>query len=121
MKANSQHHTAEVLFPVQNPFTHEIEARYLPEALWAVLRKGKSLTIPGFEPCSTQFVANRYIYCAIPAHAYPERDSIGVTSDIKLIKLNTSSWPQTDIRMILYFNHTTDIVQLGCRSNEVMC
>jgi len=80
----------------------------------------KRLTILDFKPWSTQTVANRYIDCAILAHACPERDSIDVMRDMKLIGLNTSSWPQTAIRMILYFNQTTDLVQLGCRSNDVM-
>jgi hypothetical protein len=120
MKGSSQHHASEVLFPGQNPFTHETEATYIPEFVWAVLRTRKRLTIPGFETCSTQSVANHYIDCAILVHAYPERDSINVISHIKFIRLNKSSWSQIDIRMILYFNQTTDIVHLGCRSNDVL-
>jgi hypothetical protein len=39
MKASSQHHAAEALFPGQNPFTHEIGEYVGPtEAVWDILR-----------------------------------------------------------------------------------
>jgi hypothetical protein len=120
MKASSQHHAAEALFSGQNPFTHETEPTCIPEFVRAILRTRKRLTIPGFEPCSTQSVANHYIDCAILVNAYPDRDSIDIISDKKFIRLNKSSWSQIDIRMILYFNQTKDIVHLGCRSNDVL-
>jgi len=103
MKASSQHHAAEALFRRQYPFTHEIENYVGPRGCLGHFKEER-LTIPGFKPCSTQSVANRYIDYTIMPHAYLERDSIDIIGDIKLMELNTSSWPQTDIKMIVHFN-----------------
>lgn len=68
MKASSQHHAIEALFPGQNPFTHEIGEYVGPRVCLGHFRDER-LTIPGLEPCSTQSVDNRYIDYTILDHA----------------------------------------------------